>query len=361
MSPEDEGSIVRTASARRNAPRGNVKLGYLRFEVKDLPRWQRLLQSVIGMVPSDPGADGALVFTHDQHQHRVALSSGTSDDVTAVGWEAGDDATFESIVDHLKQAGIPLRNGSRSEARARSVERLVCFEDPDGNPLELFSGPRCSLRPFQSTLMPRGFLTGYTGMGHVLLTVRDLDRTRAFYCDVLGFVNHGYLDWQDVGLKGLFFYCNPRHHSIAVVQTPTGKRIHHFMLETNFMEDVGYVWERALANQVPIEMSLGQHIDERTFSFYGVTPSEFLFEVGYGTRLVDVANEPFHEYQSISLWGHHRAARGRGLLVICRSRIALAPVSEDRRHRGRVHDAKIPVTVVENGVGAPDAPILKIA
>jgi 2,3-dihydroxybiphenyl 1,2-dioxygenase len=208
-----------------------------------------------------------------------------------------------------KQAGVRLRDGTRDEAQARSVERLVCFEDPDGNPFELFSAARCSLRPFQSTLMPRGFLTGYTGMGHVLLTVRDLDRTRAFYCDVLGFVNHGYLDWQDVGLKGLFFYCNPRHHSIAVVQTPGGKRMHHFMLETNFMEDVGYVWERALANQVPIEMSLGQHIDERTFSFYGVTPSGFLFEVGYGTRLLDVASEPFHEYKSISLWGHHRAAR----------------------------------------------------
>jgi hypothetical protein len=87
------------------------------------------------MVPSDPGADGALVFTHDQYQHRVALSSGTSDDVAAVGWEAGDDATFESIVDRLKQAGVRLRNGSRDETQARSVERLVGFEDPDRWPV----------------------------------------------------------------------------------------------------------------------------------------------------------------------------------------------------------------------------------
>jgi hypothetical protein len=85
--------------------------------------------------------------------------------------------------------------------------------------------------------------------------------------------------------------------------------MHHFMVETNFMEDVGYAWERALAEKVPIELSLGQHIDERTFSFYAVTPSGFLFEVGYGTRQVDVATEPFHEYQAISLWGHHRPAR----------------------------------------------------
>ena len=50
-------------------------------------------------------------------------------------------------------------------------------------------------------------------------------------------------------------------------------------------------------------MSLGQHIDERPFSFYGVTPSGFLFEVGCGTRQVDVANEASHEYHAISLLG----------------------------------------------------------
>ena len=30
------------------------------------------------------------------------------------------------------------------------------------------------------------------------------------------------------------------------------------------MEDVGHAWERAPAEKVPIEPSLGQHIDERT-------------------------------------------------------------------------------------------------
>jgi 2,3-dihydroxybiphenyl 1,2-dioxygenase len=306
MSAELKSSVDRDRLAQHHVPLGNLKLGYLCFEVADVPRWQRLLQGVIGMVPAD---DDALVFTHDHYQHRVSLSHGASDDITAAGWEAGDDATFDAIVERLEQGGVRLREGSGDQQRARRVERLVCFEDPDGNPLELFSGPRCSPRPFQSTLVPRGFLTGYTGMGHVLLTVRDLDRSRAFYRDMLGLVNHAHLDWRAVGLQGLFFYCNPRHHSLALIQTPGGKRMHHFMVETNFMEDVGYAWERALAEKVPIEMSLGQHIDERTFSFYGVTPSGFLFEVGYGTRQVDVATEPFHEYQAISLWGHHRRAQ----------------------------------------------------
>lgn len=157
--------------------------------------------------------------------------------------------------------------------------------------------------------MPRGFLTGHTGMGHALLTARDLSRARAFYCDVLGLVNHARLNWQEVSRQGLFFYCNPRHHSLAIMQTRAGRCIHHFMVETNRMEDVGCAGERTLANQFPIAMSLGQHLDERTFSFYGVTPSGFPFEVGYGTRQVDIGDEAFHEYRAISLWGHHRAAQ----------------------------------------------------
>jgi hypothetical protein len=98
-----------TAFAQHHVPLGNLKLGYLCFEVADVPPWQRLLQGVIGMVPAD---DDALVFTHDHYQHRVSLSHGASDDITAAGWEAGDDATFDAIVERLEQGGVRLREGS---------------------------------------------------------------------------------------------------------------------------------------------------------------------------------------------------------------------------------------------------------
>ena len=74
------------------------------------------------------------------------------------GVEAGDDATFDAIVERLEEGGVRLREGSGDQQRARRVERLVCFEDPDGNPLEAFSGPRCSPRPFQSTWWRAAFL-----------------------------------------------------------------------------------------------------------------------------------------------------------------------------------------------------------
>ena len=138
MDGEEKSSIAGDRFAQHHVPLGNLKLGYLCFEVADVPRWQRLLQGVIGMVPAD---DDALVFTHDYYQHRVSLSHGASDDITAAGWEAGRRRDLDAIVERLEQGGVRLREGSGDQQRARRVERLVCFEDPDGNPLELFRRP----------------------------------------------------------------------------------------------------------------------------------------------------------------------------------------------------------------------------
>ena len=124
MDGEEKSSIAGDRFAQHHVPLGNLKLGYLCFEVADVPRWQRLLQGVIGMVPAD---DDALVFTHDHYQHRVSLSHGASDDITAAGWEAGDDATFDAIVERLEQGGVRLREGSgdRATGPARRAAGLL--------------------------------------------------------------------------------------------------------------------------------------------------------------------------------------------------------------------------------------------
>ena len=49
MSAELKSSVDRDRFAQHHVPLGNLKLGYLCFEVADVPRWQRLLHGVIGM------------------------------------------------------------------------------------------------------------------------------------------------------------------------------------------------------------------------------------------------------------------------------------------------------------------------
>ena len=62
-----------------------------------------------------------------------------------------------------------------------------------------------------------------------VLPAKNGDRARAFYRDVLG------LTLSDYGSgKLVFFHCNPRHHSLAMINECYGMQsgqVHHVMLE----------------------------------------------------------------------------------------------------------------------------------
>ena len=78
-----------------------------------------------------------------------------------------------------------------------------------------------------------------TGLGHVLLTVKDTQRSHDFYTGVLGF---RLSDWVciDDQIRLCFLRCNARHHSIAFAPCMPGKfsRLQHVMLEVGSLDDV---------------------------------------------------------------------------------------------------------------------------
>src|SRR3546814_10195357 len=74
-----------------------------------------------------------------------------------------------------------------------------------------------------------------------------------------------------------FFYCNGRHHTFAFGKLPGPKKLHHFMLQTNSMDDVGLAYDRFDAERA-IVMTLGRHTNDHMVSFYGATPSGFAVE-----------------------------------------------------------------------------------
>jgi hypothetical protein len=54
----------------------------------------------------------------------------------------------------------------------------------------------------------------------------------------------------------------------------------------------------------------GRHPNDGMLSFYGVTPSGFLFELGVDGREVDDRNWEVKTYHSVSDWGHRPVAAG---------------------------------------------------
>lgn len=296
-----------------------ARLGYLGFEVSDsalpqaLVEWERFAVQVLGLAVAERAADGSLALRMDDQAWRIRLHPGERDDLAYVGFEVEDEAALRALVERLAAAGVAVEEAKPELCAARRVERMVQLADPNGVPVELFCGPARAAEPFRSELVPSGFVTGEEGLGHVVLVARDPEATERFYRELLGM---RLTDWVDVEaapgarMRVTFLHANPRHHTVAFAAMPLPKRIHHFMLEMGSMQDVGLACDRCLDAGFPLASMLGQHPNDRMFSFYATTPSGFDVEVGWGGRKVDDATWEPTTYDRKSLWGHRSPAAG---------------------------------------------------
>jgi 2,3-dihydroxybiphenyl 1,2-dioxygenase len=139
----------------------------------------------------------------------------------------------------------------------------------------------------------------------VVLSARSKEESLAFYRDVLGFRLSDEITCSFHGhsVDLAFLNANPRHHSVAF-GGPQRKRLHHFMVEVQHLDDVGLALDRVMAARLRIVNLVGRHPNDQMLSFYALTPSKFQIEVGWGARLVDGTEEPV-VYDRISDWGHH--------------------------------------------------------
>jgi 2,3-dihydroxybiphenyl 1,2-dioxygenase len=201
----------------------------------------------------------------------------------------------------LEDQGVAVEHGDRVLADERKVHGLIRFADPLGNRLEAFWGAETTIEPFKPGRSISGFRTGPLGMGHAVLHVENVDALVPFYRDVLGFQTS---DWMVKPFRAHFFHVNPRHHSMALIETGR-KGFHHFMVELFSLDDVGQGFDIASSLEDRLLSTLGRHTNDHMTSFYTKTPSDFGVEYGWGGRLVDVPNHvPEEMTKGGSLWGH---------------------------------------------------------
>jgi 2,3-dihydroxybiphenyl 1,2-dioxygenase len=285
---------------------GNVRLGYIGFEVRDLAAWEGFAIDVLGLEVGARGTDGTFGLRCDDWAQRFVVAPGSSDDVTFLGWEVDDAVALEAMALRLRSSGVETTDGAESPARARGVARLLAFRDPAGNRCEIFFGADRAPTTFRSPHVRSSFVTGVQGLGHVVLGAADPARAQRFYSEVLGFRLSDRIACEVHGhpVDVTFMHGSPRHHSVAI-GGPQRKRIHHFMLEVASIDDVGLAFDRAVRAGVRIVQTLGKHPNDGMFSFYGRTPCGVQFELGWGGRQVDDATWKPTTYDHISEWGHH--------------------------------------------------------
>ena len=280
-----------------------TQLGYVGISVSNIEEWEHFGTDVLGLQSNGVDETGNLTLRMDEYTHRFIVSSGGKDDVEFVGFQVTDEPALRGMAEQLREAGVEVTFGTDDEARARKVEGLIKFDDPDGTSTEVYYGPPISFdKPFNSPRAISGFVTGEQGLGHVVYHVENLERSLTFYRDVLG------MKISDFIRNLVFFHCNPRHHTLALIESKSPKRLNHFMLQTQGMNDVGATYDLVLDQEMEITRGLGRHTNDHMTSFYMKTPSGFDVEYGWGARTVDDTTWQVQRHENGSIWGHRSLA-----------------------------------------------------
>lgn len=280
------------------------QLAYVGIGVSDMMRWKAFAAEVLGLQVVEGEADGTVFLRMDEYHHRLALHPTGDDDVRYIGLQVATEAAYAQAKAALRAAGVAVTQGTPDEIANRRVMDLVKFETGD-LPFELAIG--CHMRwdpPFRPGRPMTGFKTGELGFGHVVLRSETPKETVKLLTEALGFRISDYIGTMT------FLHCNPRHHSIAIqpsnpdLPRSRDKKMWHFMLETQTLDDVGTALDLAGKTGATLATTLGRHSNDQMVSFYVVTPSGFEVEYGWGGRLVDDATWQVQRHDRGGLWGH---------------------------------------------------------
>src|SRR5215467_13408424 len=277
-------------------------LGYVGVRAKSLEDWAGFGETFLGLQLVDRSR-GMLAFRMDDRKQRLVISEDGGEGVAFFGWEAADAVTLERFAARLESHGVAVTRGTRALADERRVKDLITFSDPLGNCLEVFHGAECTSEPFKPGRNISGFRTGPLGMGHAVLHVKNINDALPFYRDVLGF---RLSDYMTKPFNAYFFHANPRHHSVAFIETGRSA-VHHLMVELFNLDDVGQGYDLALGVEGRIGVTLGRHINDEVTSFYSNSPSGFMVEYGWGGRSIEPNTwQPEEVTWGPSMWGHDR-------------------------------------------------------
>jgi 2,3-dihydroxybiphenyl 1,2-dioxygenase len=281
-------------------------LGYVGVRARDLGDWSSYGSGLLGLQRIDKSRR-TLAFRMDDRKQRIIVNADDGEGIGFFGWEVADAAALDALAAHLEKSQIEVARGARALADERHVKDLIVLNDPLGNRLELFHGAETTVEPFRPGRSISGFRTGPLGLGHVVLNVdtpETVERMMAFYRDTLGF---RLTDYYSHPFVARFLHLNPRHHSLAFIQTGRNA-VHHIMMEVFSFDDVGQGYDLALGEAGRVATTLGRHTSDFITSFYSWTPSAFMVEYGWGARSIDVDTwQAFERKEGPSMWGHDRA------------------------------------------------------
>jgi 2,3-dihydroxybiphenyl 1,2-dioxygenase len=284
-------------------------IGYLMFEALNPAEWRAFGTDILGMGQWTPSQDndGTVYLTMDDRRYRIAIQCGSEDRLATIGWEIKNRTGFEDALRKLERLGVAYTLGDPALCQKRGVFQLARFSDPVGYQHEIFFAQKWGYRSFVPSRPGVAFDCGDDGdqgIGHVVLAAPSYDEElENFLKAVLGFSWYGYGGGPNVGFWNAKL--SKRSHVIAYVKVPGMIGIQHLGIFARSLDDVGMAYDAVLSNDIPLQQTLGRHVQDPIISFYVQTPTGCALEYCWEfERFAKLGFETIPE--RISLWGHKR-------------------------------------------------------
>jgi 2,3-dihydroxy-p-cumate/2,3-dihydroxybenzoate 3,4-dioxygenase len=267
---------------------------YVRLGTRDLDAAARYATTILGLEAGER-RDGALHFRSDQRDHTLVYFAGDPADHTAA-FDVADGAALDAAAAEIEAQRLPVREGTRAECAARSVERFLHFRDPTGNGIDLVVGAAAGARPYVPARD-----AGITGFSHIGLRTTDPVRDEAFWTRVC---NARVSD--RIGPAPLL-RIDAVHHKIALFPS-THAGVQHVNHQVAGIDDIMRAYYFLRERGVRIVFGPGRHPTSSAIFLYFEGPDGMVYEYSTGVRTItDEASYrprqfPF-EASSFCLWG----------------------------------------------------------
>ena len=155
------------------------------------------------------------------------------------------------------------------------------------------------------------FATGTQGLGHALIKADNNEATYQFYelLGLSGSVEYRLQMPNGAVAQPIFMTCNDRQHNIAFGLPGMEKNINHLMLEYDNIYDLGISHDAVRNKGIDVALQLGMHANDKLYTFYCATPSNWLLELGFGEDYKPIGQEHYIG----DIFGHSIEKKGYGL------------------------------------------------
>lgn len=230
------------------------RFGYVVVQVPDVEATIGLLTRYFQVEP-DVLPDGRRCVRGATDSHWVVLEEGPRKHLVRLAFEVADRADLDAFAKRLSDRGVPTAVGSD---RAAGIGDYVRFDDPDGNPIELYHSMTQMPLP-----APRRSIQA-TNLLHTVLLVPDVPASFAFYSELLGFRAS---DWVED--SAVFMHiANGFHHSLALIRSSDDHGLDHICFLMNSLDDVMRLRARSMTDGIDARADVKRHAPSGSVSYY---------------------------------------------------------------------------------------------